>query len=248
MGFAWSYMHKIESYSLVQKGTRLLDIGSSNLYGADAASLEEFINRYNPGSSDATAIAQRLAAGSTYTADKGGTNEAFLGEVIDSAGMEYLSFDIANGYKTEIMDFNSRTLPAKHQNAWDLVLNFGTTEHILNQSNSFKIIHDATKIGGNIFHQLPSIGYVDHCYFTYSPKFFIEMAKLNNYEITDIWFDGPGQVNDLPQSAKSFASCFPILGQFVKDAKNSPLNSVKVPDVSINVLLKKVSNADFVKP
>jgi hypothetical protein len=248
MGFAWQYMKKIEHYGLLRSGSRFLDIGSSNLYGADADSVEQFIKRYNPGASNARPTAERLSAGSTYVVGKGGSNEAFLGEVIDASGMDYLSFDIAKGYKTEILDFNSRTLPKQHLSAWDLTLNFGTTEHILNQSNSFEIIHDATKPGGTIFHQLPSIGYVDHCYFTYTPQFFLDMAELNQYEIIDIWFDGPGQVNDLLHSSKSYASYFPILRDYIKKSEKSELAGIEVPDVSINVILRKSKAASFVAP
>jgi hypothetical protein len=43
---------------------------------------------------------------------------------------------------------NHEPTPQKFVGDFDLVVNFGTTEHLLNQYNAFKVIHDATKVGG----------------------------------------------------------------------------------------------------
>src|SRR3990172_13378955 len=105
--------------------------------------------------------------------------------------MEYLAFDIAYGYRTTILDLNCAVLPASLQKRFDLVLNFGTTEHILNQLNCFKVIHDATKVGGYIYHSLPAVGYVNHGYITYTGRCFFDVAGFNEYELVACWFDGP---------------------------------------------------------
>jgi len=248
MGFSWQYMKKIEQHGLIRPGMKLLDIGSSNLYSADAEELEAFIKRYKPDCSESETkeTADRLATGSTYVVGKGGTNDAFLGELIDAAGLEYWSFDIADGYKTEILDFNTQSLPDHHRNAWDLVLNFGTTEHVFDQLNSFKIIHEATKVGGTIFHQLPSVGYIDHCYFNYSAPFFFELAKRNRYRLVDFWYDGPGPPIDLNRSAKAYKRQFPFLKDYLKSEPSAALDRLQVPDISIDVILEKTSDAPFV--
>jgi hypothetical protein len=69
-----------------------------------------------------------------------------------------------------------------------VVLNFGTTEHVINQLNSFKIIHEALKPGGVAFHNLPSIGYVDHGYYAYHDVFFKDLILANDYEVLDQWY------------------------------------------------------------
>ena len=66
---------------------------------------------------------------------------------------------------------------------YDVVFNFGTTEHIFNQWNCFEFMHDAAKVGRVCSHQLPASGYLDHGYYCYTPLFFREMAQANGYVV-----------------------------------------------------------------
>jgi hypothetical protein len=74
-------------------------------------------------------------------------------------------------------------LPWKHVRAFDFVANFGTTEHVFNQFNCFRTIHDAAKVGGFMVHFLPTSGFFYHCLFSYNPKMFLLMSQANNYRI-----------------------------------------------------------------
>ncbi|MDA0226402.1 MAG: hypothetical protein O2975_09865, partial [Proteobacteria bacterium] len=91
------------------------------------------------------------------------------------------------------------------------MLNFGTTQHILNQYNSFKVIHDATRLGGFIHHSLPGVGYSDHGYITYTARCFFDIAGYNEYEVVDFWMDGPGGANDMLRGVRSYSGYFPAL-------------------------------------
>src|SRR5205823_271847 len=97
-------------------------------------------------------------------------------EVTDLTSIEYNSFDVCPALKTEILDLNFESTPSKYHGYYDIVLNSGTTEHILNQWNCFEVMHDATRVGGVIYCQLPATGYLDHGYFTYTPLFFRDLA------------------------------------------------------------------------
>lgn len=44
-------------------------------------------------------------------------------------------------------------------------------------------IHELTKVGGIIYHDLPMGGYHTHGYFCYNPIFFRDLAAANSYEI-----------------------------------------------------------------
>ncbi len=109
------------------------------------------------------------------------------------------------------MDLNSKRLPEKMVGAYDTVLNHGTSEHILNQMNVFAAVHAATKKDGLIMHLVPSIGYVDHGYFCYTSRFFFDLAAYNNYEVVDMWYDGPASQENVFASARQYQTYFPVL-------------------------------------
>ena len=251
MGVNWAYVLKMEAYGLFpHRGSALLDIGSSNLYNADAAGIADFIRRHaaDPGA-DLDAFAARIARGSAYDMVHGGQNDAFLGEVLERAGFRYQAIDIADGYRTRIVDLNNARLAEDMVDAFDAVINFGTTEHILNQMNSFLAIHEATKVGGVMWHQLPAVGYVDHGYFTYTGRFFFDLAGYNNYESLDAWFDGPGGPEDVYAALRSYQSVFPRLGDRLsrigQDPRETLLAGTPVPTISINVVYRKERDAPF---
>lgn len=250
MGIAFSYIRKMEELGLFSPGTRILDIGSSNLYSASADDIDGFVRRHcaRP-AGDLGGFTERLAHGSGYDPVNGGRNEAFVGELFEAAGMEYESFDIASGYKTRIVDLNKAALPASLRQRFGLVLNFGTTEHILNQLNCFRVIHDATAVGGHIYHSLPAVGYVDHGYITYTGRCFFDVAGYNEYELIACWFDGPSGGNSLLQSFESYSSYFPALSKALNDLSQTEhgraLKALRVPDIAINVVYRKVKDKPF---
>lgn len=251
MGIAFSYIRKMEELGLFrQSGVKILDIGSSNLYLAKAEEVTDFVRAHGaPARADLAEFAARMAYGSGYDPVKGGRNEAFAGELFEAAGMHYESFDIANGYRTMVIDLNHAVLPAGLQRKFDLVLNFGTTEHILNQLNCFKIIHDATKVGGYIYHSLPAVGYLDHGYITYTGRCFFDIAGYNDYELVACWFDGPAEGGSVLQSLRSYSAHFPALKKaldgFALTEQGRTLRDLKIPDIAINVVYRKVRDKPF---
>jgi SAM-dependent methyltransferase len=65
---------------------------------------------------------------------------------------------------------------------FDIVTNHGTTEHVFNQANCFRLMHAWTKPGGLMVHVLPTQDYVNHGFFNYQPVFFHDLAWANSYE------------------------------------------------------------------
>jgi SAM-dependent methyltransferase len=250
MGVAWSLVRKMDELGLLNSNTRILDIGSSNLYSAQSEEIEAFLMKYGSGSKvNIKDFSKRLADGSRYDPIKGGCNESFIGEVFEEAGMHYTAFDIADGYRTTITDLNRDELPEALKNSFDLVLNFGTTEHILNQLNCFKVIHEATRVGGYIFHSLPASGYVDHGYLTYTGRCFFDLARFNKYEIVACWFDGPAGYGSVLESLENHSSYFPVLKKSLKDLANSEQGKkvidLKIPNVGIYIICRKVEDNPF---
>ncbi|WP_439580648.1 hypothetical protein [Elioraea sp.] len=251
MGVDWSYVPTMEQLGVLSRpGAALLDIGSSNLYNASAAEIAAFVRRHvqDPGS-DLDDFAETLARGSSHDPVSGVANQSFLGQLLERAGFRYQAIDIADGYGTRILDLNHAELPRDLRNAFDAVINFGTTEHILNQMNSFLAIHQAAKPGGIIWHQLPAIGHVDHGYFTYTGRFFFDLAGYNGYDIMDFWFDGPGEEEDVYAAVRSYRALFPALERRLAGIETEPrdrrLAALSIPAVTINVIYRKVRDAPF---
>lgn len=69
-------------------------------------------------------------------------------------------------------------------NKFDVLTNFGTSEHVLNQCERWRNIHNLVKVGGSFIHVIPQIGsLVGHCPYYYSNQFFRSLAMVNNYDI-----------------------------------------------------------------
>lgn len=249
MGIAFAALEQMQEKGLLRAGCSVLDIGSSNLYSADTQQIIRFLDRYAPRLPGREEFARKLASGSGYDPVSGGTNGSFVGELLERSGMSYQSIDIAAGYKTLILDLNRAALPDRLRAKFDLVLNFGTTEHILNQFNCFEVMHDAARVGGHIYHCLPAVGYVDHGYVTYTGRCFFDIAGYNEYEIVDFWFEGPAGSNNLYESLRSYRAYFPALDRALaeigKTARATALDRLGVPDVSVNIIYRKVKDKPF---
>lgn len=207
MGAVTAMAHK----GWLHPGVSVLDIGTSNLYGADSSAVAAFLSMFQP-DLDATYVSGKsvdLAAGSGKDAAGQNLNEAFVGELFDLAGVHYESIDVAMSYKTTFCDLNRQELPSKFKNEFDCVMNFGTSEHILNQYAVFKAVHDACKAGGLMMHSVPCVGFSDHGYFTYTSRFFFDLAGWNKYEIEDYWLDYTDASEDLLAGPRAYATYFP---------------------------------------
>jgi hypothetical protein len=105
----------------------------------------------------------------------------------EALGYEYACIDVDGTPDALVLDLNYDEVPAEHRGRYDLVTNFGTTEHVVNQLNAFKIVHDLTVPGGVMIHELPAQGMIDHGFFAYNPKYFFMLGSINHYET--LFFD-----------------------------------------------------------
>lgn len=251
MGISLAMIERMRSLGLFGNGRiSVLDVGSSNLYSATASGIETFLRAYGAfDGPDARAFAERLAAGSAYDASAGGINGSFVGELLERAGFAYSAIDIADGYRTTIVDLNHDAVPAEFAGRFDLVLNFGTTEHLLNQYNAFKVMHDSTKVGGYIVHSLPCVGYYNHGYFTYTPRCMFDLAGYNEYEVVDFRLEGPAGSNDLYAPIRDYQRYFPSLAVTLAESAGSAagrkLANLDLPDIGLLVVYRKVKSRPF---
>lgn len=70
-----------------------------------------------------------------------------------------------------------------------VVTNFGTTEHVINQENVFRFIHEITMVGGWMLHSVPSPTFLHtkgHGFFRYTRQFFEELSTANGYKVAEM--------------------------------------------------------------
>lgn len=92
----------------------------------------------------------------------------------------YESID-GNNRGTICADLNRPLDP--HPGQFDLVTDFGTGEHVFNQYQVFKTLHDLTRKGGYIVFDRPTQGYPVHCYWNANECVWHDVAHANNYAV-----------------------------------------------------------------
>ncbi len=83
-----------------------------------------------------------------------------------------------------IFDMNAPAIPDEHRNAYDLVADCGTIEHVFHVPNALKNMIDFAKVGGRIVHMSPSSNHIDHGFYMFSPTLFWDFYSANDLEIT----------------------------------------------------------------
>jgi hypothetical protein len=97
-------------------------------------------------------------------------------------GLSYAALDIDGSPGSVALDLNYDEAPSELRGKHHLVTNFGTTEHVANQCQAFKVVHDLTVLGGVMMHNVPVQGMLNHGLVNYNPKFFWMLARSNGYK------------------------------------------------------------------
>lgn len=94
----------------------------------------------------------------------------------------YVSID-GNGRGTMTADLNH---PIALE-PFDLVTDFGTGEHIFDQAQVWRTMHDLTKPSGYIAFDRPAQGYQKHCFYLTNECLFRDLALANFYRV--LWLE-----------------------------------------------------------
>ena len=102
-------------------------------------------------------------------------------------GFNVISIDRVKCFSAIRMDLRE-PFPNNFINRFDIVTNYGTTEHVQPlsyQYQTFKNLHDCLKVGGIFIHVVPGFkSRSSHSKINYGKKFFPELARRNNYKIS----------------------------------------------------------------
>jgi len=105
----------------------------------------------------------------------------------EGIGIKYNCVDVDGRFGTVVMDLNFDPVPSEQKSKYGLVTNHGTSEHILNQYNVFKAMHEFARVGGVFIHAVPFTVHLEHGFFNYQPNFFEALARYNSYETLGVW-------------------------------------------------------------
>src|SRR5580700_3996257 len=156
-------------------------------------------------------------------------------------GLSYASIDIDGSPGSIPLDLNYDEVPTAFIGKYDVVTNFGTTEHVANQLQSFKIAHDLATPGGLMLHVLPTSGGLNHGLVSYNPKFFWMLGRSNGYKIAFMTMGQSDRDAVLPDDLVEF------LALYEPQAK-SEFAAYTMPVTSLVVALQKVFDTPFVAP
>lgn len=156
-------------------------------------------------------------------------------------GFDYSAIDVDESPGSIPLDLNFDSVPDAMRGKFDLVTNLGTTEHVCNQLNAFKIIHDLTAPGGVIVHHLPGGGALDHGLFNYNPKFFWHVARSNDYGWLYGDFYGGSSCNEIPRDIRDFVNEY-------EPESSGHLTGRKIGNYGIQIAFRKTFDIPFVPP
>ena len=143
----------------------------------------------------------------------------------------YTAIDLDQGPRRFCLDLNDQNLSLHRQ--FDCVINNGTSEHIFDQANVFRVIHNHTRPGGIMFHWIPCLGWIDHGLYAVQPGFFFDLAKANQYEALLIALTCDG-------------ICHPLKAG--RDWWSALQAHPGLKDAEATVVLKKTADLPFVAP
>lgn len=220
----------------------VIDIGAQQL--ANLAITGGAIDRFANAFERVAPLPEFLAQETTRTigVELQSPHAPYIRDLWKSVGWEYAAIDVDGSPGSIEIDMNFDDAPRDMHSKFDLVTNFGTTEHIANQANAFRVIHDLTKIGGVMTHYLPSQGMHNHGLFNYNPKFFWMLMRENGYEYIKMQLvaNNCSRSYEYPEN-----SHLEIVPEVLPDGRyNIPL----LVDMMVRVSCRKTDGASFVFP
>ena len=184
----FAYLRYLSERGYLKEGqARILDVGPQNLFDCSLEDLVWFVERYRAAGIDAPTM-EEIRRLHYFSTPRPGERTTFVAELMALTDLDYRAIDVCPAPGTDIVDLNWQAVPADFRGAFDLVLNLGTTEHLVHQENALVFLHEALRVGGVIFHQPPCTGWVNHGYFTYHPQFYRDMAAANDCRLEDLWY------------------------------------------------------------
>lgn len=156
-----NFLGSLKERGLIPEGDDVIQIGEANWYGdVDVSKSEAFADVKD----DVWATARRFY------------HIIFGYRSLDAIDM--------HGPTAWPYDLNEPVPVAKR---YGVLINCGTAEHVFNQRQVWKTMHELVLSGGLMYHHLPMTWH-DHGLFNYNPTFVRDLCEANRYELVDLAF------------------------------------------------------------
>lgn len=162
------YLPSINRPSILELGDQTL-----NLKENDIEIISEFLKKYSA-DSNLGKYSSRIG------------EQIYVSEIYKDAGFKHKCLDLNGKDNALTIDLNLWPNPELNESnfqKFDLITNFGTTEHVANQLNAFAIIHYLSKKNGVILHHIPMLNYSSHAMSVATPLLLQKLINWNGYEI-----------------------------------------------------------------
>jgi SAM-dependent methyltransferase len=136
----------------------------------------------------------KLVITDTYFFKRLGASEVYSLDASDFEGADF------------IHDLNVTPPPEKLNEQFDLILNWGTIEHVFHLPNALENIFDMLKHGGRVIHFAPVNAY-EHGFYSFSPSFFNQYYLKNKFILKQSLLHRGTHTNRAAYS--EFAECSP---------------------------------------
>jgi hypothetical protein len=174
-----SRLVSLHDHGLLKDGASIIELGAQQLFCSGMeAQIADVIRHFSASNPAVRPVDELRREELTAMADGG-----LFGRLARACGFSYRALDIFEAENTTLFDLNFQEPGPELRESFDLVTNFGTTEHVLNQYLSMKTVHELARPGGLIYHDLPLAGYHNHGYFSYNPLLFQQLADANGYKV-----------------------------------------------------------------
>jgi hypothetical protein len=160
----------------------VIELGSQVVWCTDKTLLIGLYEAFGKPAPSESEMQPYLSTPETTRASSRGLHEAL--------GFKYDCVDIDGQFGALELDMNFDSVPPDRRGKYGLTTNHGTTEHVFNQLNAFKLIHDLTARDGFMLHALPFTVHLEHGFFNYQPNLFDALARYNSYRTLGVWL-GP---------------------------------------------------------
>lgn len=137
-------------------------------------------------------------------------------------GWSSTCFDLDERFNSVRIDFNYDDIPGEYAGQYSITTNFGTSEHVFNQANFFRLQHNLTKPDGLMIHVLPLHEFVNHGLFCYCPTLFHSLAKYNDYEVMGIWKNFKPNFHHFEAAEPPFQGHRMVLVSVLRKRKDTP--------------------------
>ena len=140
------------------------------------------INRVLDNRNDIHAVIE-LGAQNLYDRDYP-SGPPYADEFYTRRGLTYTCIDLSAENGAKVIDLSE---PVAVSTQYDLVTDFGTSEHVKGIYNCWKTKHDLLRVGGVMISENPKVGnWPGHGYHYYTQDFYTALAEQAGYKIIEI--------------------------------------------------------------